>query len=203
MIERPFKSFENAEDVHYAQVDPQWAAHPYWDRTFKDCACGLCSFTMAVDILTGARLNPVEVYDLRSAWGFPQLQEGNGDICACDAHECFNPMLREVFGVESTFLADKSLESFKRELEKGDRVIWFSSRDWGEPWIWADGSKCENQYDCGHLICAWKYEDGKFIIKDPNGMRERGNNVAYDHEHFEKLLVGVLDNRYILKAVEV
>ena len=200
MIERPFRPFEGAESVHIAQIDPRWAAHPYWDRTFADCACGLCSFTMAVNILTGARLNPVQTYELRAAWGLPQKQEGNGDVCACDAHESFNPMLREVFGVESAFLEDKSLESFKRELEKGDRVIWFSSRNWGEPWIWSDGSKCEDQYDCGHLVCAWKYEDGKFIVKDPNGMAEKGNDVAYDHERFERLLAGVLDNRYILKA---
>lgn len=192
--------FERTEEAFCSQIDPRWGDHPYWDRNFNLCACGLCSFTMAVNILTGTSYNPVEVYDMRKAWGLPQLQEGNGDICACDAHECFNPMFREVFGVESTFLEDKSLESFKRELLKGDRVIWFSSRHWGEPWIWADGSKCENQYEEGHLVCAWKYEDGKFIIKDPNGTFEQGNDVAYDHEQFEKLLVGVLDNRYILKA---
>lgn len=198
---RVFAPFENAEDVFCSQNDQRWAEHPYWERDFTGMACGLCSFTTAVNILTGTRLSPVEVYDMRAAWGLPQKQEGEGDICACDAHEEFNPMMRELFGVESSFLEDKSLESFARTLEAGDCVIWFSSRDWGEPWIWADGSKCENQYAMGHLICAWKHENGLFYIKDPNGTREQGNNVAYNHEQFERLLQGVLENRYVLRAV--
>lgn len=196
-----FAPFENAEDVFCSQNDPRWAAHPYWESDFTGMACGLCSFTTAVNILTGTRLNPVEVYDMRAEWGLPQKQEGEGDICACDAHEEFNPMMRELFGVESVFLEDKSLESFAQTLEAGDCVIWFSSRDWGEPWIWADGSKCENQYTMGHLICAWKHENGLFYVKDPNGTREQGNNVTYNHEQFERLLQGVLENRYVLRAV--
>lgn len=198
---QPFLPFECAEDVFFSQNDPAWAQHPYWESNITDMGCGLCSFTMAVDILTGARLNPVEVYDIRASWGLPQTQEGNGDICACDAHECFNPLFRKHLGIESSFLEDASLESFARELEKGDRVIWFSSREWGEPWIWSDGSKCENQYETGHLVCAWKHEDGIFYIKDPNGTREQGNNVRYNHEQFECLLVGVLENRYVLRAI--
>ena len=201
MVQPQFAPFERAEDVFCAQVDPRWARHPYWYEDFEHCACGLCSFTMAVNILTGTRLTPVEVYDMRAAWGLPQVQEGNGDICGCDAQTQFNPMMRELFGVESTFLEDKSLDSFARVLEEGDRVIWFSSRDWEEPWIWSDGTKHASQHDEGHLVCAWKHEDGCFIIKDPWGMPELGNDVRYTHEQFERLLVGVLDNRFILRAV--
>lgn len=200
MSKHPFKPFENVEDVFCSQNDPEWAEHPYWEENFTKMACGLCSFTMAVNILTGSRYTPVEVYDIRKEWGLPQLEEGNGDICAADAHEEFNDLFREKFGVQSKFLEDKSIESFIKVLQEGDKVIWFSSREWGEPWIWADGSKCENQYTTGHLICAWKYEDGCFVIKDPNGTKEQGNNVRYNHEQFEKLLVGVLENRYILSA---
>lgn len=202
MNEKPFKPFENVEDVFCSQNDPQWAAHPYWEKNISKMGCGLCSFTTAVNILTGSRYTPVEMYDIRSTWGLPQTQEGNGDICACDAHEAFNPFFREAFGIESSFLEDKSLESFQRVLEEGGQVIWFSSRQWGEPWIWADGTKCPNQYEEGHLVVAWKHENDLFYIKDPNGTREEGNNVTYDHEQFEKLLVGVLDNRYVLKACE-
>lgn len=199
MVQCPYKPFEKADDVFFSQKDPCWSEHPYWEKNIGEMGCGLVSFTMAVDILTGARLNPVEMYDIRESWGLPQKEEGNGDICACDAHEEFNSFFRECLGVESEFLADKSLESFAKVLEGGNAVIWFSSRDWGEPWIWADGSKQENQYDMGHLICAWKHEDGMFYIKDPNGPAALGNNVVYDHEQFEKLLVGVLENRYILR----
>ncbi len=200
MVQHSFKPFENAEDVFYSQKDPLWCEHPYWEKNIGEMGCGLCSFTMAVDILTGARLNPVDVYEIRESWGLPQKVEGNGDICACDAHEEFNARFRESFGVESSFLADKSMESFINVLEGGGSVIWFSSRNWGEPWIWSDGSKCKDQYIDGHLVCAWKHEDGLFYIKDPNGPKELGNNVTYSHEQFEKLLVGVLDNRYILRA---
>lgn len=199
MVERPFKPFERAEDVFYSQKDPLWREHPYWESNIGEMGCGLCSFTMAIDILTGARLNPVEVYDIRESWGLPQKVEGQGDICACDAHEEFNPFFRDSFGVQTEFMEDKSLENFVKVLEGGDAVIWFSSRNWGEPWIWADGSKCEDQYTEGHLICAWKHEDGLFYIKDPNGSRELGNNVTYNHEQFERLLVGLLDNRYIIR----
>ena len=50
-------------------------------------------------------------------------------------------------------------------------------------------------------MCAWNHEDGCFIIKDPWGMPALGNDVRYPHEQFERLLVGVLDNRFILRAV--
>lgn len=198
---RPFAPFEHAEEVFCSQNDPLWKDHAYWESNITDMGCGLCSLTTAINILTGTRLSPVDVYDIRTAWGFPQKKESPDDVCARDAHEQFNPMLREAFGIESTFLEDKSLESFKQVLEEGDAVIWFSSRDWSEPWVWADGTKCPNQYDMGHLVCAWKYEDGLFYIKDPNGTKQLGNNVTYNHEQFEQLLVGVLENRYVLRAV--
>ena len=202
MDQQNFGPFENAEDVFFSQNDPQWAEHPYWMADFTTCACGLCSFTMAVDILTGARLTPVDVYDIRAAAGLPQKEEGPDDICARDGDAQFNEIFRERFGVESTFLEEVSFESFKSVLEKGDAVIWFSSRDWGEPWIWADGSKCEWQHPMGHLVCAWKVEGDTIIVKDPNGPRKLGNNVRYNRGQFEKLLVGVLENRFVLRAVK-
>lgn len=188
------------ERIHFCQADPRWAQLPYYGGDMAHCGCGLCAFTMAVGILTGSRMTPADVYRIRAAQGVGQSDD-RGGICARDAHECFNCMNERLFGVRSAFLEDSTVEGFRRVLSAGGNVIWCSSRDIGEPWIWSDGAKQACQHPEGHLVCVWKYEDGRFLVKDSWGDARRGNDVAYDEARFARWLEGVRENRYVLRAL--
>lgn len=190
---------KQAENVFFSQEDPRWAGLPYYFDDIGGSGCGLCAFTAAVNLLTGRNLSPLDVYRARQECGLDQRSDISG-VCARDAHEALNDLNRRLFGVESEFLEDASIEGFRRALAGGDAVIWCSSRDTGEPWIWSDGSKQEWQHPKGHLVAVWKCEGGCFFLKDSSGPCCKGNNVCYTEEQFARWLVGVKENRYILRA---
>ena len=193
------KPFENAEEVFFEQSDPRWGRLPYAGFTVSWAGCGLVAYTMCVDVVTGARFTPGDVYRMRKKWGVRQA--GPRGIFAKDAYVEYARMHRELFGVETEFLADKSVDNVQRVLESG-AVIWASSRDIGEPWLNRDGTKQSWQHSGGHFACIWKYSDGLFCMKDPSGPARRHNDVHYTRDQMEAWLVGAYENRYVIRACD-
>ena len=191
------KPFENAEEVFFEQSDPRWGRLPYAGYTVSWAGCGLVAYTMCVDVVTGARLTPGEVYRMRKKWGVQQARPGG--IFAKDAYVEYAQMHRELFGVETEFLEDKSVENVARVLESG-AVIWASSRDIGSPWLNRDGTRQSWQHSSGHFACIWKYENGLFYLKDSSGPARKHNDVPYTWQQMQAWLVGAYENRYIIRA---
>jgi len=113
--------FENAHEVFFEQSDPRWGRLPYTGFTVSWAGCGLVAYTMCVDVVTGARHTPWDVYMMRKKWGIRQARPGG--IFAKDAYAEYADMHRELFGVETEFLADKSIDNVERVLQ-GGAVIW-------------------------------------------------------------------------------
>ena len=197
-LQWPYAPFENAQDVFFDQADERWAHLPYAGSNVLWTGCGLVAYTMCVDVVTGARYTPGDVYRMRRAYGIHQ--ESQDGIFARDAYTCYAQMHRELFGVETEFLADKSPEHIARVLEDG-AVVWASSREIGAPWLNADGTPQTCQYEGGHFGCIWKHEDGLFLMKDSYGPAREHNDVPYTHEQLEAWLAGTFENRYIVRAI--
>ena len=191
------KPFENAEEVFFEQSDPRWGYLPYTGFTVSWAGCGLVAYAMCVDVLTGARFTPKDVYRMRKEWGVCQARPGG--IFAKDAYVEYARMHRDLFGVETEFLADKSVENVARVLE-GGAVIWASSRDIGSPWLNADGSRQSWQHSGGHFACIWRHEDDLFYMKDSSGPARMHNDVPYDCNQMEAWLVGAFENRYVIRV---
>lgn len=194
----PFAPFEQAQDVFFDQADERWAYLPYAGSNVLWTGCGLVAYTMCVDVVTGARFTPGDVYRLRKARGI--CQETQDGIFARDAHTDYALMHREVFGVETEFLADKSVEGIARVLDSG-AVVWASSREIGSPWLNADGTAQSCQFEGGHFGCIWKHENGLFYMKDSYGSARDHNDVPYTKQQLATWLEGVFENRYAIRAV--
>ena len=192
------KPFERADEVFFEQSDPRWGHLPYAGYTVSWAGCGLVAYTMCVDVLTGARHTPGDVYKMRKEWGIRQARPGG--IFAKDAYVEYADMHRELFGVETEFLADKSVENLARVLEES-AVVWASSRDIGSPWLNRDGSRQSWQHSGGHFACIWKHEGGLFYMKDSSGPARKHNDVPYTHDQMGAWLVGAFENRYIVRAL--
>ena len=197
MIPMP-KPFENAHEVFFQQSDPRWGSLPYAGFTVSWAGCGLAAYTMCVDVLTGSRYTPADVYRMRDEWGIEQAAS-NG-IFAKDAYTEYADMHRTLFGVETEFLQDKSVDNVAHVLDAG-AVIWASSRDIGSPWLSADGTKQSWQHPGGHFACIWKHDDGLFYLKDSYGPAHICNDVPYTPEQMKAWLVGALENRYVIRAI--
>lgn len=193
------KPFENCDEVFFQQSDRRWGKLPYSGWTVAWAGCGLVAYTMCVDIVTGKRLDPGDVYRMRKRYGIRQARPGG--IFAKDAYEEYDDMHREVFGVQTEFLQDKSVENVARVLDSGG-VIWASSRDIGDPWLNRDGSKQSYQHPGGHFACIWKHgkEHDLFYMKDSSGSARDHNDVPYTREQLAAWLVGAFENRYIIRA---
>ena len=188
--------FENAEEVFFQQSDPRWGHLPYAGFTVSWAGCGLVAYTMCVDVVTGVRFTPGDVYNMRKKWGVRQVRPGG--IFAKDAYTDYARMHRELFGVETEFLTDKSVYNVARVLDSG-AVVWASSRDIGEPWLNRDGSRQSWQHAGGHFACIWKHENGVFYMKDSSGPAYQHNDVPYTRKQMSAWLVGALENRYIIR----
>ena len=196
------KPFENAHEVFFQQSDPRWGMLPYTGMTVSWAGCGLVAYTMCVDVVTGAHYTPADVYRMRKKWGIRQALPGG--IFARDAYVEYARMHRELFGVETEFLADKSVDNVARVLDSG-AVIWASSRDIGSPWLNADGTRQSWQHSGGHFACIWRPPGSgagdPFLMKDSSGPARLHNDVPYTREQMEAWLAGAFGNRYVIRAI--
>ncbi len=186
-------NFVGAEDVFFSQCDGDWKNLPYWfnsnrtaySSTGSICGdgCGLVATTMAIDILTGQRYTPTDVYKMRDTLGNIKYE-----MVAADVAPRFNEYNTSLFGIKSEEL-EQDLTKMKNVLRKGGVIIAsFGNEGNVRAWHLADGSIPSYQHDNYHFVCIWAYKGGKFLIKDSSATKELGNNVGYTDAEMEGLI---------------
>lgn len=190
---------KHAEQVFFQQKgDQPWSDLPYWNGSIDWKGCGLCSLTMAIDIVTGRDLTPADVYRMRQEAGIDQLHTVTRDgtsVCGGDAQEQFNEVYARLFGIRSQGI-ERSVEAFRDALAE-DAAIWASSR-WT---FFYSNTRLVRYADIGHVVCVWKYEDGCFFVKDPSLSRAESNNVRYTEEQMREWLAARSFQQYKITAI--
>ena len=162
-------SLISGDEYFFSQNDKSsdWWDLSYWRQRVGGKGCGLVSYTMAIDILTGANLTPADMYYLRGG--------ANGSWNGTDAMPNSTKGARMThkewsernFGVTMRLTESyPSNQTLQEGLEKGH--VYLISRG---------GSKCFKDaagtwhYHGGHYVLLYRYDaqTSTFFVHDPSG----------------------------------
>lgn len=142
----------------FIQWDKRWGYIRYGDNVIGDSGCGPCCLAMAATALTGrTKYTPPAI--CRFAEENEYYVDGVGtawDLMLGGAQK---------LGLKSENIHIEE-DSIKRELEEGKLVILSMG-----PGIFTKG---------GHFILIYKYEAGKFYVKDPNSLIRTDKGFTYE-----------------------
>lgn len=192
---------ERGKNIYFSQLfeEDSWFHLPYWESDMRHNGCGLISLAMCIDLLTGADLDPTDVYRMREEAGLDQLNVANKEgtsVCGGDVTLRLNDVNRRLFGIESRPM-ERTLEAFREVLQRENSVIWASSRQCdfinmlGDRWYKPDG----------HVILFWRYENGIYYAKDCDYTKETGCDIPYTEADMKQWLDG--HNRQQFELVPV
>ena len=141
----------------FIQWDDRWGYIEYGDNVIGDSGCGPTCLAMAVVALTGkTQYTPIALCRFASENGY--YVDGVGSS--------WDLMLG---GAKKLGLSSKQIsiseDSIKSSLDDGKLVILSMG-----PGIFTKG---------GHFILVYKYENGKFYVKDPNSKERSDTGFTY------------------------
>ena len=141
----------------FVQWDDRWGYLPYGDNIIADSGCGPTCLSMAMVALTGkTQYTPITVSNFAEKNGYYVDGVGSSwDLMLGGAKK---------LGLQSGQISIKE-ESIKSALEGGKLVILSMG-----PGIFTKG---------GHFILIYKYENGKFYVKDPNSWEKSDQGFTY------------------------
>lgn len=141
----------------YFQHDTKWGSEPYAGGTIADSGCGPTCLSMVVVHFTGDESkNPEWMAQYSTKKGY--IQDGK------TAWTMMSEGAKE-FGV-NVVQVPKSEEKMKQALEEGKVMITSMG-----PGVFTKA---------GHFIVISGYEDGKFVVNDPNSLENSEKRWKYD-----------------------
>lgn len=151
------KVVETGRVPQYYQHDSKWGSEPYAGGTIADSGCGPTCLSMVVVYLTGDESkNPKWMAQYSAENGYIQDGKTAWSMMSEGAKEC---------GVNVVQMP-KSEEEMKQALEEGKVIITSMG-----PGVFTKA---------GHFIVIAGYEDGAFIVNDPNSMENSERTWKYD-----------------------
>ncbi|MDO4502359.1 MAG: InlB B-repeat-containing protein [Coriobacteriia bacterium] len=157
------------DEYFFAQNDKSsdWWDLPYWGQRIGGKGCGLVSYTMAIDVLTGANLTPADMHALRGGekggWngsdGTPRSKKGSNLTHKEWSEQNFGVTMR----VTESYPSNEKLAA---GLDAGH--VYLVSRG---------GNKCFKDaagtwhYHAGHYVLLYRHDPktNTFYIHDPSG----------------------------------
>lgn len=157
------------DEYFFAQNDKSrdWWDLSYWGQRIGGKGCGLVSYTMAIDILTGANLTPTDMYHLRGgakgSWNGTDAMPSSTKGAQVTHKEWSEANFGVTMKLTSSYPSNQTLQE---GLEKGH--VYLISRG---------GSKCFKDaagtwhYHGGHYVLLYRYdaESSTFYVHDPSG----------------------------------
>lgn len=173
-------SSSSADDIYFAQSSDPWGSMPYWGTNVSEAGCGLCSYTMGIDVILGKNITPKEMLEQRGCWygldNSPSSTEGSVDGSS------HGEWTKKTFGVIMEENSSLGADGMADELKKGGRVILLSRGGSGDVFKHLNGSWYST---AGHYVLVYKYENGNFYVKDPG---YNNKNVEYSMDDMKKCL---------------
>lgn len=182
------ESLRNADSIHFAQWQPgsTWASRRYWGGTVATHGCGLVSYTVAMDILTGANLDPSQMLDKRGDWvGMESWPDDSSGVRTGETHAEFT---KRVFGVTERSLpmdGDK-LATLDKALEEDEAVVQLCGRGT----IFKNGKTGQWRTSGGHYVLIYRHADGYYYVQDSTWLDEGGTAVKYSKSDMQRMLSG-------------
>lgn len=184
-------SLENADKIHFAQwTGGDWAKRSYWGGTVSTHGCGLCAYTVAIDILTGAGLDPSQMLDKRGDWaGCEYYVDGtaaaytgtkDGTSHAEWTKKNFDVTMTDISG--STL--DEKFANMDNALKNDEACVIVCSAG---NYIFKSNDGSRRSSD-GHYICVYRADDNGYYVQDSTYEGDKGTKVCYSHDDMAKVL---------------
>lgn len=174
------RSLANARSVQFAQSGmSEWSGLRYWSGNVATSGCGLCSYTVIIDVLCGKDYTPADMLSIRGDWrgmdGYPDDDTGT----KYGSHHDFT--LGE-FDIE-TWNITPTVSELKSALKEKETAAMVCSRGYAfknrsGAWRWSSG----------HFVAVLGYDDEGFHVSDSAYPKAEGANVIYSDSEMEKML---------------
>lgn len=176
------KSLENAKQIQFPQSgDNPWSGLYYWTGSVARSGCGLCSYTVAINVLTGSDYTPADMLGIRGDWkgmdGYPDDKTGSHGM----THQEYT---KSQFDIETWNISPR-LSTLKEELSNGEAVAI----------VCAHGSAFKNKsgvwrYSGGHFVTIVGYDEEGFHVADSAYNSSEGTDVVYSNSEMQRMLNG-------------
>lgn len=174
-------SLRNADSIHFAQGDSPWGTLPYWNGTVATHGCGLVSYTVAIDVLTGRGLTPGEMLSLRGDWSGTEQTLSSTTGASGETHS--DETLR-LFDVTSESLdMSGNLNDEVDEALEGEGVVQ----------VCAAGTAFKNndgywRTSAGHYVTIYRHDANGYYVQDSTWSGAKGAAVCYSTSDLNVLL---------------
>lgn len=173
------------DEIHFAQASNPWGTLPYWGGTVGNSGCGLCAYTVMVDMLKGQKYTPSDMLSMRGDWRgeeeFPESRTGTLD------NTTHAEWTKQKFDIVVRDDNDKSINHMKEYLSDGEGVLMLCSNGSN---IFKNNQGATRSSD-GHYIIVYKYDENtkQFYVQDSSwGDNTLGKKVSYSESEMEFLL---------------
>jgi hypothetical protein len=175
------KSLENAKYVQFAQANGPWSGLSYWNGNIGSSGCGLCAYTVMIDVLTGNDYTPADMLNIRGDWrgmdGYPDDYTGSGGLTHAE-------WTLQNFDI-TMYNIDRNMEALKAELKEKESAAIVCTA--GYVLKTASGSW---YYTSGHFVTVVGYDEEGFHVSDSGRNSSEGTNVIYSDSDMVRMLSG-------------
>ena len=175
----------NPDTVQYSQAGQPWSGVPYWSHTIGRSGCGLCSYTVVVDLLTGADYTPDEMLKIRGDWsGTEATLDSRFGTPNGETHQQWS---ENAFGFTTTRVPVTRASLNDALSDDGESATIILARGSGV-FKNADGTWRSSS---GHFVVCYRVdENGNYHVQDSGTTPEKGTNVVYSPKDMDRLLSG-------------
>lgn len=179
--EKRIRNLARANDIQFQQGASPWNTLPYWGSTIGWAGCGLCAYTVIIDVLTGADYTPSDMLDIRGDW---RGMDGFVDDATGTPGSTHHDYTKSTFDIE-TYSIPKTVEAMRNEVSSDEKCAMICAagnvfKDGSGAWRWSSG----------HFIAVYAYDEQGFHISDSSYNHDLGANVIYSDSDMARLLSG-------------
>ena len=176
------RTLATAADVQFPQSNNQpWSNIGYWNGTIASSGCGVCAYTVVIDVLCGKDYTPADMMEIRGDW---RGMDGYPDDSTGSHGKTHSEFTRDTFDV-STWNISPNVEELKSALTEQETAAIVCSRgrafkDNQGSWRWSSG----------HFVAVLGYDDEGFHVSDSAYSHEYGTDVVYSDREMATMLSG-------------
>lgn len=179
------KSREEADSIHFRQAGESYSSLRYYCGSIGSAGCGLCAYTVAIDILQGADYTPETMLPVCGDWaGLIHYTDSTVGTPDGTTHAQWT---KNNFDVEMKRM-ESSVPALRKTLSDGESVVIALSRGHvfkTKRGVWRTSG--------GHYVCIYRCDDKGFYVQDSAYPGDDGRAVYYtDAEIAPMLSAGVL-----------
>lgn len=178
--EAQIKARENADTMHFCQWGESWSDVRYYCGTIGNAGCGLCSYTVAINILKGTDYTPDTMLPVCGDWQglihYPKDTTGTPDGTS------HAEWTKSYFDVDMESIGN-SVSEIRDALSDGESVVIALARGYSfksKSGAW--------RYTGGHYVCIYRCDDKGFYVQDSALKGDDGTAVYYTDADMKTML---------------